>query len=61
MADLSGPDFITLLVSDLDASHHFYSEFVGLKKSPEKRQSFSDDGGKTWEVNWIATDTRTKD
>jgi hypothetical protein len=22
-------------------------------------QSFSDDGGKTWEVNWIATDTRT--
>jgi hypothetical protein len=21
-------------------------------------QSFSDDGGKTWEVNWIATDTR---
>jgi hypothetical protein len=24
-------------------------------------QSFSDDGGKTWEVNWIATDTRVKD
>jgi hypothetical protein len=23
-------------------------------------QAFSDDGGKTWEVNWIATDTRTK-
>jgi hypothetical protein len=23
-------------------------------------QSFSDDGGKTWEVNWIATDTRIK-
>lgn len=22
-------------------------------------QSFSDDGGKTWETNWIATDTRT--
>lgn len=22
-------------------------------------QAFSDDGGKTWEVNWIATDTRT--
>jgi hypothetical protein len=21
-------------------------------------QSFSDDGGKTWEINWIATDTR---
>jgi hypothetical protein len=23
-------------------------------------QSFSDDGGKTWEVNWVATDTRVK-
>jgi hypothetical protein len=24
-------------------------------------QAFSDDGGTTWEVNWIATDTRVKD
>jgi hypothetical protein len=24
-------------------------------------QSFSDDGGKTWEANWLATDTRVKD
>jgi hypothetical protein len=23
-------------------------------------QAFSDDGGKTWEVNWIAIDTRAK-
>jgi hypothetical protein len=23
-------------------------------------QAFSDDGGKTWEVNWIATDSRVK-
>ena len=23
-------------------------------------QAYSDDGGKTWEVNWIATDTRVK-
>jgi hypothetical protein len=24
-------------------------------------QAFSEDGGKTWEVNWIADDTRIKD
>lgn len=24
-------------------------------------QAFSDDGGRNWEVNWIATDTRVKD
>jgi hypothetical protein len=24
-------------------------------------QAFSEDGGKTWETNWIATDTRVKD
>jgi hypothetical protein len=24
-------------------------------------QAFSDDGGKTWEVNWVAIDTRAKD
>ena len=24
-------------------------------------QAFSNDGGKTWEVNWIATDTRVKE
>jgi hypothetical protein len=24
-------------------------------------QAFSEDGGKTWEMNWIATDTRVKD
>jgi hypothetical protein len=24
-------------------------------------QAFSDDGGKSWEVNWIATDTRVND
>ena len=24
-------------------------------------QAFSDDGGKTWEVNWVAVDTRVKE
>ena len=24
-------------------------------------QSFSNDEGKTWEVNWIATDTRSRE
>lgn len=29
-------------------------------KSPHFEQSFSDDGGKTWEVNWITDQTRVK-
>jgi catechol 2,3-dioxygenase-like lactoylglutathione lyase family enzyme len=37
MPDLFGPDFVTLLVRDLDASHHFYTEVLGLKESTEKR------------------------
>lgn len=38
--------------------------FVISDITPEScrfEQAFSDDGGRTWEVNWIATDTRTKD
>lgn len=30
-------------------------------KTPHFEQAYSTDGGKTWEVNWIATDTRIKD
>jgi hypothetical protein len=38
--------FVRFVISDITSnSAHF-------------EQSFSDDGGKTWEVNWIATDTR---
>jgi hypothetical protein len=38
--------FVRFVISDISAnSVHF-------------EQAFSDDGGKTWEVNWIATDTR---
>jgi hypothetical protein len=29
--------------------------------SPQFEQSFSDDGGKTWEVNWITDPTRISD
>jgi hypothetical protein len=38
--------------------------FVILPITPDScrfEQSFSDDGGKSWELNWIATDTRLKD
>jgi hypothetical protein len=31
------------------------------KNSCHFEQAFSDDGGKTWEVNWVATDTRITD
>jgi hypothetical protein len=41
--------FVRFIISDITpTSSHF-------------EQSFSDDGGKTWEVNWIANDTRVKD
>ena len=34
-------------------------EWTGLNtKSPHFEQAFSDDGGKTWEVNWITDQTR---
>jgi hypothetical protein len=38
--------------------------FVILDITPNSchfEQSFSDDGGKTWELNWVATDTRVPD
>lgn len=41
-----------------------YVRFVISVITPDSlrfEQSFSDDGGKTWEVNWIAIDTRMKE
>jgi hypothetical protein len=40
-----------------------FVKFVISNLTPDSwrfEQSFSDDGGKTWEVNWIAIDTRVK-
>ena len=41
--------FVRFVISDITAN------------SCRFEQAFSDDGGKTWEVNWIAIDTRVKD
>jgi len=37
MTAISGPDFITLIVSDLEVSYNFYKVKIGLTESPEKR------------------------
>src|SRR6266568_890311 len=54
MSDLLGPDFITLLVRDLDASYHFYSELVGLKESPDSGDATSNPGRGV--IIWFRTD-----
>jgi hypothetical protein len=41
-----------------------FARFVISDITPDScrfEQAFSEDGGRTWEVNWIATDTRVKD
>jgi predicted enzyme related to lactoylglutathione lyase len=37
MPDIKGPDFITLLVRDLETSRRFYADVIGLTPSPETR------------------------
>ena len=37
MSQLTGPDFITLQVRELEASRRFYAEVIGLKIAPETR------------------------
>ena len=36
-------------------------DWTNLSTTPHFEQSFSDDGGKTWEVNWITDQTRISD
>jgi hypothetical protein len=33
-------------------------DWSAMSKSPHFEQSFSNDGGKNWEVNWISDQTR---
>ncbi len=37
MPEIKGPDFITLLVDDIERSRRFYEETLGFKPSPEVR------------------------
>jgi len=37
MPTVKGPDFITLLVRDLETSRRFYADVIGFKSSPETR------------------------
>jgi hypothetical protein len=36
-------------------------DWTNMNATPHFEQSFSDDGGKTWEVNWITDQTRVPD
>jgi hypothetical protein len=36
-------------------------DWTNMNTTPHFEQSFSDDGGKTWEVNWITDQTRVND
>jgi hypothetical protein len=50
---------VRFVISDASPS----SCFVASTTTPNVcrfEQAFSDDGGKTWEVNWVATDTRIR-
>jgi len=43
---VTGPDFMSLQASDLDASQAFYEQYLGLVRSPAgPPHSFADPGG----------------
>ena len=35
-------------------------KFIDTGETIEVQQAFTDDGGKTWEVNWITDQTRVQ-
>lgn len=47
--------------TDIVNGKYIYVRFIWWPKTMHFEQSFSDDGGKTWEVNWITDQTRVKD
>jgi hypothetical protein len=49
-----------MAVGNIHLSQSSYSHLGGLEKKMP-RASFSDDGGKTWEVNFITDQTWVKD
>ncbi len=55
---------IACVSAHADSGRAIFVRFVISDITPAScrfEQAFSGDGGKTWEVNWIATDTRVND
>ena len=47
--------------TDIVDGKYIYVRFSWWPKTAHFEQAFSNDGGKTWEVNWITDQTRVKD
>jgi hypothetical protein len=47
--------------TDFLKGKYIYVRFIWWPATAHFEQAFSDDGGKTWEVNWITDQTRVKD
>ncbi|MHB8485207.1 MAG: hypothetical protein ACYDCM_05680 [Candidatus Acidiferrales bacterium] len=46
--------------TDMVNGKYVYVRFIWWPKTAHFEQAFSEDGGKTWEVNWITDQTRVK-
>jgi predicted lactoylglutathione lyase len=58
MTSISGPDFITLLVRDLEASYKFYTDQIGLSESRAigahtQSNCFDDSWNTKLAVKWV--------